>query len=127
MATKGQYAEARVSNAIETLLTILATDDTSSIFDCRGTSPAGLILPSNFTAGNITFLVSRLPDPSTFVPLANFDGSVYTVAAAPTQWLPLHPALFNAIPYFMIQTSNVQATETVIEAVLIPVFQGIHN
>lgn len=127
MSLKSQFQVAVVNEiSNNTTVNIAASSESSTILNCGGTSPTGIILPANFTSCNLTFMVSKTPN-GTFVPLTNFDGSAFALAAAASEWIPLLPAMFNSVLYLQLSCSVSQTDAVVVDFALAPIYQGIHN
>lgn len=122
MAIKSQYQVAIVNESV----TIAAGQTTSSILYSAGTSPAGLFIPSNWTAGTLTFQASSSPD-GNFSNICDFDGTVLSISANPTVFLPLIPSIFNSVVCIRLVSSIAQASDVTVNFSLTPIFQGIHN
>ena len=126
MGNKSDYKVAVVNTTnSDSQVTVAASATTSSILNCGGTSPAGLWLPSTFVNCNITINVCKTPG-GIFVPITNFDGSAFVIAATASSYVPLLPAMFNSIVYLQLGFSAAQTTAEIIDIGLIPIFQGIH-
>lgn len=128
MSLKAQFQVAVVDeiNLAKTAVTISSGQDSSTILYCGGTAPTGLILPSNWTPCSISFYVCKTPD-GDFVPLTNFDATVFQLVTNESQWIPLQPAQFNSILYLSIFCDEVQAQDVVCDFALFPIGQGLHN
>lgn len=124
MGQQQDYKVALVNTGV-TGPTIAAGQTTSSTFDCGGTAPVGLITPSGFTSASLSFNVSKSPS-GPFVPLTNFDGTAFAIAAVASKWIPLQPAMFNGITYMQIISSVMQVSAVVIDLQLAPIYQGLH-
>ncbi len=127
MAGKYTYKVSTVTNPAETQLVIPSSADASPIFDCGGTIPGGLILPSTFTSSTISFSVSKYGFAGTFSTLTNFDGSAYSIAGAASKWIPLIPSLFAGVNYFILNFGTTQSSGGDIDVVLLPLWQGVHS
>ena len=126
MGQKEDYKVAVVNTTnSDSQFTVAAGATVSSILECGGTAPAGLFLPSAFVSCNITIKVCKTPS-GTFVPLTNFDGSAFSIAANPSTFTPLLPAMFNSVLYMQLSFDQTQTTAEIIDTALIPIFQGIH-
>lgn len=127
MAQKSRYMVAVVDeiNPSSTSVTIASGGTNSTILECGGTSPTGIIFPSGWSTGNVSFKVCKTPGGS-FVPLTNFDGSSFSITAAPSTWVPLQPAQFNSVLYVQVISSATQSSSVVVDFALAPIFQGIH-
>jgi hypothetical protein len=128
MSIKKQFKVAVVNeeNIAHTGVTYVASQTVSPVFNCEGVCPTQIFFPSNWTAGNISFLVSKLPN-GPFVPLTNFDGSALSIATTASMCLPLNPALFNSVLFLQLVSSVAQTDAAVVDFGLAPIFQGVHN
>lgn len=128
MALKSQYQVAVVNenNLANTAVTIAASGTVSSVLNCGGTSPAAIIIPPGFTSANISFQVCKTPN-GTFLPLTNFDGSAFAIAAVASEVIPLQPAMFNSILFLQVVSSVTQSSAVVLDFNLVPIYQGIHS
>lgn len=129
MATKAQYQVAVVNedNIANTGVTFATNATVSSILYCSGTCATGLILPNTWVTSDISFVVSKLPA-GPFISLTNFDGTPFVISAvAGSNCVPLQPAMFNAILYLQLVSSNPQTTALSVDFMLSPIFQGLHN
>lgn len=127
MGIKSQYTVAVVNTTnSDTQVSVAASGTTSSILTCGGAAPTGIFLPSTFIACNITFNVSKTPG-GVFVPVTNFDGSSFVVAASASTFVPLLPAMFNSVLFIQLGFSSAQTTAEIIDFAMCPIFQGIHS
>jgi hypothetical protein len=110
----------------ETQVTVATGATSSSVLECGGAAPVGIFLPASFISCNITFNVCKTPN-GTFLPMTNFDGSTFTVAAIASTFIPLLPAMFNSVLFIQLGFSSSQTTAEVIDFALAPIYQGIHN
>lgn len=126
MATKAQYFKATVDDGTSSV-DFITNATVSSILDCRGTSPTGLHIGSQFTPCNVNFLVRKnAQDP--FVELTNPDGTPYTVVVSNVPcWIWLPPSIFNSINWVILTTSLAQDVANTVDFALAPIFQGLHN
>jgi len=128
MALKKQYQVAVVNDSNTTTTSVVFTGTTSSILDCGGTSPTGILLPANWLLSTLTFNVGKFS--SSLVPLSVFDnGTVsYSIATpAGAVFIPLNPAMFNSVLFLQLVSSVNQTNSPTVDFMLSPVFQGVHN
>lgn len=121
MAKKDDLPVPFVDAAKETIVTIANGQSQSSVLDCWGFSPLMILLPSAFTASNITFQVSK--DGSSFYQLTDYDGTTISVPGVQGTAIPLDANIFGGIRYFRITTSVVQTTDRIIDFCLIPLYK----
>lgn len=128
MGTKAQYAVAVVNEqgVANTSVAIAASGTVSTIINCGGTAPTGILVPSGFTSATLSFAACKTPD-GTFLPITNFDGTAFGIAAVASKWIPLQPAMFNSITYLQVTASVTQVSAVVLDFALAPIFQGLHN
>ncbi len=127
MANKLQYQVAVVTdqNSITTVDFDVNSDE-SSILDCGGTAPARIYFPSDWTACNVSFLISETPT-GTFSPLNDFEGDDFAIQARANQWVPLVPGQLHSVLYLKIKCSTPQLNACSANLTLVPYHQGIHN
>lgn len=127
MAFKSQYEVAVVnSDGEQTSVTIAAGGTTSTILSCGGTAPTGILIPAGFTSATLSFSACKKPN-GTFLPITNFDGTAFGIAAVASEWIPLQPAMFNSITYLQVTSSVIQVSAVVLDFSLAPIYQGIHS
>lgn len=107
-----------------------------SPFDCKGVPPFGFLTPSTWLASTVTFKV--LPPlgavnvtNSSLAPIYDRTntGVVYAVVTqAGLGYYPLDPTIFNSIRYInLISSISQTGGDAIINLVLSPLWQGIHN
>lgn len=118
----------------DTAVTISAGGTTSTIMDCAGVAPRGVIIPTGWSSVNISFNVGRelsdQSDPSSAIlyPLHNPDGTgLYTVATVENEWLPFIPYYFDTVRYIQIVSASTQTDQQILNILMMPLYQGIHN
>lgn len=125
MATKAQFNVNVVGESNSNTQVVIAAGQTlSTALSCGGTSPMGIFLPQNWTAGNVGFLVSK--DGVNFYTLTNIDGTLYVAASNTTQFLPLPPFLFSSVLFIKVSCSVAQATSATLDFALAPIYKGLN-
>lgn len=105
-------------------------------FDCEAVPPFAFLTPSNWLAGTVTFSV--LPAMGTqgvtnasLAPVYDRTntGTLYgVVTLAGAGFYPLDPTIFNSIRYININSSVSQSSgDAIVNLILSPVWQGVHN
>lgn len=119
----------------QTDLIFSTSGTTSSTIDCVGTSPRGLIFPTNWVAGNVTFQVGRSSsigeghfEAALLFPLYLPDGTgIFTLATVANSWLPLIPYYFDSVRYLRIVSSVAQTGAPTVKTLMMPLYQGVHS
>ncbi len=131
---KSQFTFVGVTSGSGTSITIAASGTTSTIMDCAGVAPRGIIIPSTWTSANISFNVGRelsnQADPTSAIlyPLYSPDGTgIFTVAMVPSSWVAFVPYYFDSVRYIQIVSSIPQVSTTTLDILMMPLYQGIHN
>lgn len=110
---------------------IEASGTSSTQLDCGGVQVMGLIIPSAWTTGDISFTIQDAKGSSTNYTLSPFDGTELNNLVIPAvtsgKWIPLVPYWFAAVPFLKINCSVAQAEQRTITVALQPLFQGIHG
>ncbi len=115
------------SSDASTVITVAATGTVSTILNCDGYSPVALYTPSNFIACNLTFQVQKaILNKTGLYAQTDQTGTVVTVAAAPSQRIPLDPSIFNSVLFLQLTCSVAQSSGAVnIDFDLAPIFSSI--
>lgn len=98
-----------ISNGVATA-TVLATESLSDAIVIKPSydgalRPAGVAMPSAWTAANLTFEVSA-DGGATYNPLYDGQGNEYVVTAAAARYILLDPAVFRSISCFKIRSGT---------------------
>lgn len=103
---------------------------TTEYFDCGGMQLRGVLLPENWNSCNISFNVSSVPESDTkfkSYKLTDATGTEVSIPSDAEQWIAILPYLTDAVPYLQIECDGAQADDVVIQLILEPIYQGIHN
>lgn len=104
---------------------IQATKTTSQMINCGGASPVALVIPQNFTPGNITFLASYDGLETSLVPVKSPDlsGNPYTIVASGAGHQPLDAGAFAGVKNLQVVCSTAQNNLVSLGLVMGPLWQ----
>ncbi len=117
--------EPNLTSMKHTNIIIAAGQTTSAPIDFAGFGCLRILVPANFTAGNITFFVS--PDGIDWFQTTNYDGTVLSIPVSPSQDIFLGQFLIGVSGSLQLKIvgSNAQVNSVVIKAICSPIFGRI--
>ena len=99
----------------------------SSALDCVGMQLVKIVLPTNFTAGNLRLYGADSDDPDNFTLIQDVDGTPLSIPGTPNTRQPFMPYLFIGSQFLKVNCSVAQASDVILKMILQPIFEGIHN